>query len=189
MTLLYLSQLPVPLSSLRWPQAKAHGSLLYLQTQQRDTMNYSCYDNSRTNTIVWKTNSILPIPCKQLKCSSQRLGNSAVGSVRAEDPCSGSKHSVNRRAVTVWCCCNPRAQGCGKEDSGGSLPGESNQEVENDRKRTQAFSHMDTSVCTYIHTPPHLHMYTPLFTRKGPVTKSACTPTYYSSQRLQDSAS
>lgn len=86
MTLLYLSQLPVPLSSLRWPQAKVHGSLLYLQTQQRDTMNYSCYDNSRTNTIVWKTNSILPIPCKQLKCSSQRLGNSAVGSCTCWGP-------------------------------------------------------------------------------------------------------
>lgn len=54
MTLLYLSQLPVPLSSLRWPQAKAHGSLLYLQTQQRDTMNYSCYDNSRTKPLYGK---------------------------------------------------------------------------------------------------------------------------------------
>lgn len=73
------SPCPCPVSN--GPQAKAHGSLLYLQTQQRDTMNYSCYKNSRTNTIVWKMNTILPIPCKQLKCSSQRLGNSAGGNV------------------------------------------------------------------------------------------------------------
>lgn len=52
MTLLYLSKLPLPCPVSNGPQVKAHRSLLYLQTQQRDIVNYSCYKNSRINTIV-----------------------------------------------------------------------------------------------------------------------------------------